>query len=316
MQPSRSFTIRPAVEERDFGAISAIMTEVLSYAVSETTLHEWEARRWEGLIRHRLVAEDGSRIVGYASSAHQSWDPPGRLELWVAVSKTDRRPGIGSSLYDAALACALNNGATVLTGEVREGDTESLRFAEARGYRLDRHLFESQLDVAEFDETPFAAVIPRLEAEGIRFFSLADRDTPEIRRGLHEVNAATALDIPGYEGVFSTFDEFSQMVFASSWYIPEGQIMAAEGDRIVGLAAIAYYPEQELMINNMTGVLPQYRGRKIALALKLLAIGLAQRKGVRHIRTDNDSANAPMLAINRKLGYRAEAGLLRLKRAI
>jgi GNAT superfamily N-acetyltransferase len=219
-------------------------------------------------------------------------------------------------LYETALACAGDDGATLVTSEVREGDAPSSRFAETRGFQIDRHLFESQLDLQAFDEALFAGVVEKVEATGIRFFSLASVDTPEMRRALYEVNRATALDIPGYAGDFLTFEEFEQMVFASSWYVPQGQILAAEGERIAGLAAVGRYPGSEVMFNNMTGVLPEYRGRKIALALKLLAIRVARQEGARYLRTSNDSKNVPMLAINRKLGYQPEAGVYRLIRSL
>ncbi len=305
--------IRLAVPERDFGAIAEIMTEAL-YPTTETQVHEWESRQWEGMIVNRLVAEWDGGVVGYGLSAHQSWQPHGQFEVWVAVRKAQQRRGVGARLYEATLDNALGHGATVITSEVHEGDEASLRFAQARGFRVERHAFESQLDVTAFDETPFAGVIEAVEAGGIRFFSLADMDTPEVRHGLHEVNAATARDIPGYAGDFLNYDDFCQMVFASSWYFPEGQIMAADGDRIVGLAALGNYAGEGCIYNNMTGVLPEYRGRKIALALKLLSIRAARQRGVRYLRTSNDSENAPMLAINRKLGYKPEAGIFRLIR--
>lgn len=44
-------------------------------------------------------------------------------------------------------------------------------------------------------------------------------------------------------------------------------------------------------------------------ALKLLAIRCARRYGAVYIRTHNDSENAPILAINRKLGYQPQPGL-------
>jgi hypothetical protein len=49
----------------------------------------------------------------------------------------------------------------------------------------------------------------------------------------------------------------------------------------------------------------------VAQALKLLAIRCARRYGAVYIRTHNDSENAPMLAINRKLGYQPQPGLYR-----
>ena len=57
-----------------------------------------------------------------------------------------------------------------------------------------------------------------------------------------------------------------------------------------------------------TGVFKEYRGRKIALALKLLATRYARLLGATFIRTNNDSQNAPILAINKKMGYTPEPG--------
>ena len=52
--------------------------------------------------------------------------------------------------------------------------------------------------------------------------------------------------------------------------------------------------------------------RQLAQALKLHTILLAQNEGMRYIRTNNESRNMPMLAINRKLGYKPEPGIYRL----
>jgi GNAT superfamily N-acetyltransferase len=57
-----------------------------------------------------------------------------------------------------------------------------------------------------------------------------------------------------------------------------------------------------------TGVLSAYRGRKIALALKVLAARYARQHGAREIGTDNDSLNPPILAINQKMGYQPHSG--------
>ncbi|MBP1693528.1 MAG: hypothetical protein H6Q37_1411, partial [Chloroflexi bacterium] len=56
------------------------------------------------------------------------------------------------------------------------------------------------------------------------------------------------------------------------------------------------------------GVLRTHRGRKIAQALKVIALRYARQNGAQVIRTDNDSLNAPILAINRKLGYQPQPG--------
>jgi RimJ/RimL family protein N-acetyltransferase len=53
-----------------------------------------------------------------------------------------------------------------------------------------------------------------------------------------------------------------------------------------------------------TGTLRAYRGRGLALAVKLASIAWAREHGVTSMQTNNDETNAPMLAINRRLGYR------------
>ncbi len=110
-----------------------------------------------------------------------------------------------------------------------------------------------------------------------------------------------------------TYDEFVENVIGASWFRPEGQIFASDGDPAkstewIGLAGVRLLPEKRGAYNLMTGVLRSYRGRKIAQALKLLAIRYAKAQGAIYIRTTNDSLNVPMLAINDKLGYQRQPG--------
>jgi GNAT superfamily N-acetyltransferase len=54
--------------------------------------------------------------------------------------------------------------------------------------------------------------------------------------------------------------------------------------------------------NSFTGVFREYRGQGIAMALKVVALDWAKQQKVPYARTNNHSANQPMLAVNRKLG--------------
>ncbi|MFI5274630.1 MAG: GNAT family N-acetyltransferase, partial [Ktedonobacterales bacterium] len=187
------------------------------------------------------------------------------------------------------------------------------------GFDIERHIFESTLDVPQFDEQRFAGAIARVESAGIRCFTLADLgDTEDARRALWDVERLAARDIPGgSESSTRPFDVFERQVCQAAWYRPDAQIIAAAGDRWVGMTALGYYASlQPFMWQMMTGVDPTFRGRGIALALKLLGIRCAARYGAAYIRTNNDSENAPMLAINRALGFRPEPGAYRMARDI
>ena len=82
------------------------------------------------------------------------------------------------------------------------------------------------------------------------------------------------------------------------------------------MTAAGYYPATNSLYSMMTGVDRAFRGRKIALALKLLIIKYAQNNGISYLRTNNDAENAPMLAVNRKAGYQPEPGQYRLLQKI
>ena len=304
-------TIRPLDFETDLPRVAEIINQIDLEPVTVDQLREWWSRETEGEIcRRAVLIGPAGAIVAYGMTRRQPWDKPGRFWLALKVDPAWRRQGFGGQLYDYLTGFAIDHGAASFETEVRDNLPEGVRFAEQRGFYIRRHNFESVLRLDEFDEAPFAGVIEAVEAGGVRFSSLAEMgDTEPHRRRLYDLNRRLAYDIPGYDNRFAPFEEFTRFVFQASWYRPEGQIVALDGDRMVGLAAAGYFTETNSMYNMMTGVEAAYRGRHIALALKLLTIRLARQYGADYIRTNNDSDNAPMLAINRKLGYQPVPGL-------
>jgi GNAT superfamily N-acetyltransferase len=285
-------------------------------------LREWECNAPAGLVRRRLVAfddevgdADSEAMVGFSDAASWPWEPPHQFWISTVVAPNHRQLGLGTQLTEAALAFARAQGATRLVAEVRDNAAEGLRFAERYSFCRDRHIFESRLHLADFDEQRFTGAVERAEAEGIRFLTLADLgDADEARRKLYDLNAALVRDIPGHDGDFMPFEQFQKTVCSASWYRPDGEIVAAIDGAWVGMAAVGYFQTTNSMYNMFTGVDPAWRGKGIALALKLLTIACARRYGAGSISTNNDSDNAPMLAINRTLGYQPEPGYYRMIR--
>lgn len=68
--------------------------------------------------------------------------------------------------------------------------------------------------------------------------------------------------------------------------------------------------------NGLTGVRREWRGHGLGLALKLAAARAALARGFTHSHTGNHTGNAPMLAINDRLGFTREAATVTLKRAV
>ncbi len=315
---STNYIIRPAVPEQDFTALAELLTAVGPQPITAVSLFEWEANNPPGQIRRRWVVEapDG-RLVGYGVALHPAHAADGRFQLWLCVHPAHRQQGLGAQLYETVWSFAREQGATLLTSDVREECPACLRFAEKRGFAIEHHLFESVIDLHTFDERPFAGVIAEVEAGGIRLTSLAaEGDTETARRKLHALNYACVLDDPSMQGSFPDFAELNEMWNQASWFVPEGQLLAVDGERYVGLAAVGYFQESNSMYNLMTGVDRAYRGRQIAQALKVQSIRFAKAYGADSIRTHNDSQNGPMLTINRKLGYQPRPGEYRLMKRV
>jgi GNAT superfamily N-acetyltransferase len=310
-----TLTLHPLDLTSDLEWLTGLGNEHRSEPYSADTVREWIEHQRPGRDCRITVAMDASGArAGYNEAIHETWYPAGQYKLWVQVEPRFQRQGIGAALYADALAYARSQGAKRLISEVSDACLPCLEFAAQRGFTIERHIFESVLDLETFDETPYLPQLASLEAEGLSFASLADLGcTPEAKAQLYQINRAVVLDIPGMEGDFIPYDQFEQLVIGADWFNPAGQFLAALGEVWVGMVAVRLIPEKQGAYNLITGVLAPYRGRKIALAMKIHANRYACAHGARYLRTNNDSLNAPMLAINRKLGYQPEPGLYRLR---
>ncbi len=313
------FQLRPVDDLDHLPRIAELMNMVDREPVSIDTLREWERNAPADRIYLRVAAldEDGY-MVGFHTLLRNTWMRPGHFWTRVIVDVAYRHLGIGALLLEDAVERLSTQHATHIDSDVWDDCSLCLQFAEKHGFSIERHMFESRLDLATFDESRFAGTIEAVEASGIRFFTLADLgNTLEAQQKLYEINRLYAADNPSNEGwSFPPFESFRKNIFKASWFRADGQIIAADGDKWIGLAAIGYSKRPNSMFNAFTGVDHAYRGRQIALALKLLAIRCARNYGANSITTDNDSQNAPMLAINRKLGYAQEPGFYQVTRAL
>ncbi len=302
--------LREVNAEQDFSRIAELLSLVSNEAVTAGALWDDERRIVPGKIRQRWVMEIDGQIMGYAMVVKYPSEPADLFHLELVTDAVARRQGVGGGLYTTAEAFARERGMGRLMTEVRDDDPDSLAFAARRDFEISHQTFDSVLDVAAFDDSVFAGVVEGLESEGIRFFTLAAAGADEAaERSLYEINRTAVLDEPGSVGTFPTYENWRRIILEAGWFRRESQFIAADGERFIGLAGV--YNEVETpraMFNGLTGIDPAYRGRKIALALKLLTIRYARQHGADTINTGNDARNAPMLAINHKLGYQRLPG--------
>ncbi|WP_246070738.1 GNAT family N-acetyltransferase [Paenibacillus kobensis] len=271
--------------------------------------------RLAGYDRTRMVAVDErDRIVGFVSTWRAPWTEPGVLNNTFLVAEDSRGQGIGDALYCHAAEWGTMLGADTLYSEVWDDCPESVRFAERRGFRKDRHMFQSvlQLDGFNPNDEEDKLTLERLTGGGIRLTTLAEESGEASERNLHELYCETLPDIPGYVGEVPYFEEWRKWHLAVEGYAEDRVLIAADGDRYIGVSNVLYNEQTNGMYHEYTGVSGAYRGRGIALGLKIAAARLAHQRNASYIRTDNDSLNGPILSINRKLGYEPLRGKYRI----
>jgi len=308
--------IRAARIQTDIPAVTRLINPYENTPVTEEQVRGWFLNTTPGRITLRLAAVDEhDAILGYGLVNHEAVSPQHHFYVWLVVEPSMRCRGIGSALWEALLAFLHEQGVERLASEVGEADDPGLAFAEQRGFRIDRHLFHSTLDLEMFDQAPYLPAMAALEARGMRFCSLADfPDSPETRRRLYELNLTNVLEIPGVTNSPWTFSDFEKFVIEAPWFDRAGQLLAVDGDQWIGLAAVSLNLETHSAYNEHTGVLRAYRGRNVAQVLKVMAARHARDRGARTLGTHNDSLNAPILAINRKMGYQPHPGKFLLVR--
>lgn len=316
------FIIRKMREPDDYAAVASLLNTVWPEPVTAELLKEEEDQIPPGKLdynekgeltgwdRPKWVAEDESgQVVAYAIAWRAPWTEPGELFLTLVVHPESRGNGVGKAMYDTLHQWAAEVRASRLTVILRDADALSAAFAERRGYIQERHIFESVLDLASFDNDNLFVSVEEAERSGIQFITLADEPGEDGERKLYELYKVTQPDIPGFSGDVPWFEEWKKWSIEQSSVRPEWIHIAKDGDRYIGVVTLQQNEQTQAMYHEYTGVLPEYRGRRIALALKLLGIQTARACGVPYLRTHNDSMNVPMLRINRDLiGFRAEPG--------
>ncbi|RIH83068.1 Acetyltransferase YpeA [Calidithermus terrae] len=255
----------------------------------------------------RFVAEAEGRVVGVAQHDQSpgSYHPQRfSLELYLHPGFMGR--GLGKALYARLLEALEPYRPRHLLAQVRESSERGLRFARERGFSELKRDFVSTLDLRCADLSPYAGLGEKLAAEGIRLASFAEllEADPQAPHKLHELFSDFRLDIPrAAPPTPIPLDFFVRNILQGPGYDPRLFLVALEGERWVGMSCMFRVGDTRNLDLWITGVRREYRGRKIALALKVAGIRLARELGFESIRTDNDSRNAPMLAVNRKLGF-------------
>ena len=267
-------------------------------ATSELLLHQLRSNL-SGTHRKQWIAVEGSDVVGVATAYLRSWSNDldiGRIGGGVRADR--RRCGIGTKLLEVAEQHLLGHGARRLRVRAQR-DSPGVVFARAHGY-TDPVVSEVlwSLDPREADTSELAALERAHVADGFELSPL--REHRDAARVLFDFYGAAGGLLPGAP---VTFEDWTTAILENPTLDYDGSYVISR-DEPVALAWLLVDRERAKAENEWTATLPALRGRGLARLAKLATIRWAAATGIREIKTENDADNAPMLALNRRLGYR------------
>ena len=292
--------IRTVTAEADLGRFVVIINA--TNPESPTSLDEirWSDATYPGTAR--FLAEVDGRPVGAASVGRIYMFAPEHPALWamIGVLPAARRTGIGERLLGEVSAVAGSRGKTQLYLRCAADRPDAIEFLARRGFT---ELERSKSVRLELADRPVPAItLP----PGIELTTLAAR--PDLVEGVHAVAIETFPDVPGGDEPMAVGDlaEFRARDVDRPSVPNDAFFVALEGDsgRVVGYACLLMQAgSTTVAYHDMTAVLRAYRGRGIARELKHATIAWAIENGLTALETGNDEANAPMRAVNARLGY-------------
>jgi GNAT superfamily N-acetyltransferase len=263
----------------------------------------------------RFVLEAGNVICGYAQVIPHGFVPPNWAGTGIMVHPDQRHKGYGQILWQELEERLSKHSLQGLETYVRDDDPVSRGWAGARGFEYYGHRFASVLNLRDFDASRFAGHLERVKASGIELCSFAQIVQSEVDwLQLLEFVADSLAQTPDLEhNPRWSLEQVAHHVRDDSNTNAERIFLAIDAGIWVGVSVLTL--DRGQTYNFITAVNKSHRGHGIALALKLEAIKTAKALGYTLMRTNNLSVNAPMLEVNRKLGFENLPGrwLMRLK---
>ena len=246
----------------------------------------------------RKPASATQRLVAEVDGAVAAWAPSGLFEsgvgwLFVGVLPEHRRRGIGSGLFDRMESRLRGLGATKL--ETSGTDDAGRRFLVARGFEVANVLHRSELDPRTAQASEPAA--------GVDIAPL--RDVLDRAEELYRLYAECRADVPAADPRTAwTYDEWRAQTLDLSLLDHDTSVVLLDAGEPVSFAWLLSDRQGGRAETLMAGTRRDRRGQGLVTLAKAESARRAAELGISRILTYNDLDNAPMLAVNRRLGFR------------
>jgi len=267
-----------------------------------------DLRRWDRMTgeHHRVIAQRNGAPVAAGAIYGQPFDPDSQtLPCQLLVPAELRDAGLGDALLERLAAWAHERcDRPRLSVGISPSDSALVSFWIARGLvETDRYV-ELELLLADVD--------PPQHVGWPRIVSMAAQ--PELLHTMWEIVRDTWCDMPGEDSVPPPLDRWREEL-DNGRRPSAGALLALDDDgRAIGVTTTGADPDDlDHAWTAHTAVRPEARGQGVATALKLRQLDWCRVAGYRRLTTGNHTGNAPMLAINKRLGFRESKVVIQLQ---
>jgi GNAT superfamily N-acetyltransferase len=288
-------SIRPVDPERDAKRVVELIHEVFPYGT--TTVESWLQQQASVPSRARQgawVAEVDNAVVARAEATLKWFSTSNAAFAGVSVSGTYRGRGIGTQLWEAVEAHLRELAPSTVTTMFVETPA-GVAFACAHGFEEVRGEALASIDPRSVDAS--------LHETDVVLVPLREVD-PKV---VYEIDLATTPDVPTSDQVDDLpYEEWLDTIWRRPTITLDGSFAAVVDDRVACITILAANVELGRAYNEYTATLAPYRGRGLAELVKRASLRWAAENGITAVWTNNDETNAPMLAVNRRLGYESK----------
>ena len=268
----------------------------------------FEHRRW-------MATTEGGDLVGMARmdvNVEAEDDPTASVQ--VAVTPPNRRRGVGTALFSAAVADVRRRGRTIVSIGTSDRVPAGAAFAEHIGAEPKLVQRQSECVLREIDHDMVASWID-VPADVLANYELWRSTGPYPEEEYARIAAVqNVIQDQPYDELERRDVNFTAEHIAHS----EAQRDWSVGDRwthfirhrstgdLVGYTRVYIYPDWDVAEQGDTAVDPRHRGHGLGKWLKASMAHhlLTERRHVERIRTTNAFTNGPMLAINDAMGFK------------